>query len=122
MIGIIGIEGSGKGIGLEKSSKGTILRRASEKKFGKEIDSLHRKAQAKNRAEEVDIRDKDILALVGGLVNYNGGLGNGLGDEDDFYQHVADSVRCSQIRSLLQKVSFNIVLRLRGTSLMDYVV
>ena len=70
----------------------------------------------------MDIRDKDILALVGGLVNYNGGLGNGLGDEDDFYQHVADSVRCSQIRSLLQKVSFNIVLRLRGTSLMDYVV
>jgi hypothetical protein len=86
------------------------------------IDSLHRKAQAKNGAEEVDIRDEDILSSVKRLANYNGGLGNGLGDEDDFYQHSVDSARCSQIRSLLQKVSSNIVLRLRGTSLMDYVV
>ena len=90
----------------EKSSKGTILRAAAEKTFSKEIESMYTgEDEPSNDGNKTHIQDKDIRSLVVAILNRTLGEKVDWASNLDFYQHGVDSVKCTQVRSALQKVT-----------------
>ena len=93
---------------LERSSKGTLLRGAVEKKYAEDIDwAYSRDITPPTTSEHVEriVEDIDIKDLIRDIVTGVLGLDRTLDDEADFYTHGVDSTTCSRIRSLIQKVS-----------------
>lgn len=91
---------------LEKSSKGTVQRGAAEKRFSDDIDSLYRKCtkNVENGVSNLVISDADVRRVIKQTVAEVLGTDLVLNDDLDFYRHGIDSVACTRIRSLLQKV------------------
>ncbi|SMQ55111.1 unnamed protein product [Zymoseptoria tritici ST99CH_3D7] len=88
--------------GLEKSSKGTVIRRVAEERFGQVIEGAYGKGEEVG-GKEVD--DEDVLGEVRRIVE--GVMGSGtkdgekLTDTVDLFTYGADSVSCIQIRQKL---------------------
>ncbi len=97
--------------GLEKSSKGTVLRGQAEKTFAHEIENAYTKvseaqsAPHKNgmapRAASDDEVPHAILTIIKCVVGDRGPLA----EDADFFSYGIDSVACMQIRTLLHQVS-----------------
>lgn len=94
---------SADGTELEKSSKGTILRGATEKRFSEQIEGLYRRQNITSSSSRTPITDHEVKSLVKAIAKDV--LGSDLEDEEDFYQHGVDSTKSTQIKSRLQAVS-----------------
>ena len=92
---------------LERSSKGTLLRGAVEKKFAEDIDWAYSRNVILPEDEHVEVvvEDEDVEDVIRDIVDRVLGVDGALDDEADFYAHGVDSTTSSRIRSLIQKVS-----------------
>lgn len=98
MVSIVSV---GEG-GLDKSSKGTVLRRKAEERFAKDIENLygggdHAEGKYAETKEEIEAAVREVVYTVVGDEEIE--------DDSDFYQYGVDSNQCTKIRNLLQRVS-----------------
>ncbi len=89
---------------LAKSSKGTLLRGIAEKRFETNIERAY---ENEDRADDGSRRLEDgkVLSIVRNIVYEV--VERQLADNQDFYQAGVDSTKATQIRSLLQQVSYS---------------
>lgn len=89
---------------LEKSSKGTLLRKPAEEKFAKEIEAAY-SGDDDDSTENIASEDVETLVktVVAQVVDHD------LDDDTDFYQNGVDSAKATRMRTLLQKVRFYIL-------------
>lgn len=90
---------------LEKSSKGTLLRGVAEKRFEANIEKAYGDGDD-SHASNLEFDDSEVLLTVRNIVEDVMQGSRMLNDTDDFYQHGVDSVKATQIRNAIQKVSY----------------
>lgn len=95
---------------LEKSSKGTVMRRKAEEQYEQVIERAYEQLSVGGGAEVADVEVSRFIAdLIEGVVLKS----KRLAEEDDLFAYGVDSVACMQIRyglnqvSLLQAVHFH---------------
>ena len=95
---------------LEKSSKGTVLRRKAYERFAEEIESAYEHALP-NRSSPVKVPDaniseaiRDIVIKVAGDSKSSEDKVGELADETDLFSYGLDSVACIQIRHALTRL------------------
>ncbi|RGP77193.1 hypothetical protein FLONG3_4708 [Fusarium longipes] len=83
---------------LEKSSKGTILRRQAEERYSKEIEQAysHRRSSASQ-----DVSDEELSQTV--RYCFHQVLGRDVQPDQDLYRQGVDSIACIQIRKLIEQ-------------------
>ncbi|OQO13072.1 hypothetical protein B0A48_02536 [Cryoendolithus antarcticus] len=86
---------------LEKSSKGTIIRGATEKRFAAEIAAAYTDSDAN---DETAVKDEDLVDTVKEIVNNVASHKSGLTEETDLHSYGIDSVAGMQIRSRLRRL------------------
>ncbi|KAK3631936.1 hypothetical protein LTR56_012409 [Elasticomyces elasticus] len=87
---------------LEKSSKGTLLRGAVEKRFAAEIESAYEEKDNEAGAEEVD--DDDLPAVISDMVIAVKGRRGKLTETTDLFSFGVDSVAGMQVRGKLRRL------------------
>ncbi|KAK0390625.1 hypothetical protein NLU13_0129 [Sarocladium strictum] len=85
--------------GLQKSSKGTILRRQAETRFAKEIEGAYLQRQDLDVLPDSATHDELHSAVIRCFTQV---LGRLVDPEQDLYGQGVDSISCIQIRSLIQ--------------------
>ena len=83
---------------LEKSSKGTILRGAAEKRFAKDIEAAYGEAEG---GDQTDVKDDDVQNAVKAIVTTVAPRKAALQDDTDLFSYGIDSVAGMQIRGRL---------------------
>lgn len=92
--------------GLEKSSKGTILRSQAEKSFEKEIQGAYDKSTAYDEdSEKITIPDDEVPTAVLDIIKSILGTTDRIPSDADLFSFGVDSVACMAIRAKLQSVS-----------------
>lgn len=95
---------------LERSSKGTLLRRQAEDLYATDIDDAYRldsremghgTSQIESSCQDVNA-ESIVKAAILEILEHD----LIIADDADFYQHGVDSTRATQIRSALQKACF----------------
>lgn len=86
---------------LEKSSKGTILRGAAEKRFAKEIEDAYGEAEGGDRT---DVKDEELGNAVKSIVTTVAPRKAALDDDTDLFSYGIDSVAGMQIRGRLRQL------------------
>ena len=93
--------------GLEKSSKGTILRRQAEKRFSLEIARAYVTdpdipANGLHSITQQEVSDEEVPTAVLQIIQRVLGTSNSIPVEGDLFSLGVDSSHCMQIRALLQ--------------------
>ncbi|KAL8822795.1 MAG: hypothetical protein Q9191_006476 [Dirinaria sp. TL-2023a] len=91
---------------LEKSSKGTVLRRQAEEKYEKEIQKVYQVTPVPNcdvtdGAEIQEVQDEDLPVAVMNLISSATGKKHTIPEDADLFSYGIDSVACMQIRAML---------------------
>ena len=86
---------------LEKSSKGTILRGAAEKRFAKEIEDAYGEAEG---GDQTDVKDVDLGSAIKSIVTTVAPRKAPLQDDTDLFSYGIDSVAGMQIRGRLRQL------------------
>ncbi|KAF2854544.1 acetyl-CoA synthetase-like protein [Plenodomus tracheiphilus IPT5] len=86
---------------LEKSSKGTIIRRVAESRFGKFISIAYESQDADERAE---VSDEDLPWYLTGLIQKLIGQSETLSEDVDLFSCGVDSIACMQLRTRLGRL------------------
>jgi thioester reductase-like protein len=86
---------------LEKSSKGTILRGAAEKRFSKEIEGAYGEIDG---SEESDVKDDDLTETIRSIVTKVAPRKTDLTNDTDLFSYGIDSVAGMQIRGRLRQL------------------
>ncbi|PFH62471.1 hypothetical protein XA68_13373 [Ophiocordyceps unilateralis] len=86
-------------IPLEKSSKGSILRRQAEERYAQVIESAYHVAKPLS-SPTTQVPDEQLLPTV--LDCFHRVLGRQIDPGDDLFRQGVDSIACIQIRNLLQ--------------------
>ncbi len=86
---------------LEKSSKGTVIRRAAESRFENVIESAYG-SQESNSSPEVS--DEDLSHHLIGLIQSITGQKAELNDNMDLFSYGVDSIACMQLRTRLRRL------------------
>lgn len=86
---------------LEKSSKGTILRGAAEKRFSQQIDQAYGEGDGGDRT---DVTDDDLKHTIRSIVTTVAPRKANLTDETDLFSYGIDSVAGMQIRGRLRQL------------------
>ncbi|KAF4969044.1 hypothetical protein FSARC_3698 [Fusarium sarcochroum] len=81
---------------LEKSSKGTILRRQSEERYAAEIKGAYG-----SKSSYKDIPDEQLAEVIADC--FHQVLGRHVEPDQDLYRQGVDSIACIQIRKLLEQ-------------------
>lgn len=94
--------------GLEKSSKGTILRGQAEKRYAPEIARAYDSGPKESAngvlpSTEDQIADEEVPAAVVQVIQRVLDISNPIPAEADLFSFGVDSVHCMQIRALLQR-------------------
>ncbi|KAJ3538484.1 hypothetical protein NM208_g5889 [Fusarium decemcellulare] len=84
---------------LEKSSKGTILRRQAEKRYAHEIESAYQ-GRGSSGLTFKRIPEEELLTAVLGC--FSQVLGGAVEPDQDLYRQGVDSIACIQIRKLIE--------------------
>ena len=98
---------------LEKSSKGTVLRRQAEERYKSVIEEAYQNEPAGsvvNGQRGVSISDHEVPMAVLEIIKTVTGLKDTIPADADLFTFGVDSVACMQIRALLPKVRYNIGL------------
>lgn len=96
--------------GLEKSSKGTVLRTQMEKIFAREIENAYTEMngvgsdQHMNGEDTRPVPDDEVPRAILDIVICVVGDKGPLADDADFFSYGVDSIACMQIRTALQRV------------------
>ena len=95
--------------GLEKSSKGTILRRQAEEKYGANIQKAYQttptlNGDVANGGEREEVQDEDLPIAVMDIIKSVIGQKHTIPEDSDLFAYGVDSVACMQIRVMLQNV------------------
>lgn len=92
--------------GLEKSSKGTVLRPRAEKTYQKQIQDAYDQSIANGEdGARVTIPDDDIPTAVLEIIKTVIGTNDRIPEDADLFSYGVDSVACMAIRAKLQSVS-----------------
>lgn len=86
---------------LEKSSKGTIIRRAAESRFEDVINSAYGSQDSDSSPE---ISDKDLSGHLIGLIQSMTGQTAELNEDMDLFSYGVDSIACMQLRTRLRRL------------------
>ncbi|KAI9719116.1 MAG: putative secondary metabolism biosynthetic enzyme [Candelaria pacifica] len=95
--------------GLEKSSKGTVLRGQAEKTFAHEIENAYTKMSGgqsnhqKNGVATRQVPDNEVPHAILAIIKSVTGDRGPLAEDADFFSYGIDSVACMQIRTLLNQ-------------------
>ncbi|RBR26942.1 uncharacterized protein FIESC28_00210 [Fusarium coffeatum] len=81
---------------LEKSSKGTILRRQAEERYEKEIEGAYNRGSSSK-----EVSDDELSQTV--RYCFHQVLGRDVDPNQDLYRQGVDSIACIQIRKLLER-------------------
>ncbi|KAI1071016.1 hypothetical protein LB507_010971 [Fusarium sp. FIESC RH6] len=81
---------------LEKSSKGTILRRQAEERYEKEIEGAYNRGSSSK-----EVSDDELSQTV--RYFFHQVLGRDVDPDQDLYRQGVDSIACIQIRRLLER-------------------
>ncbi|KAJ4370719.1 hypothetical protein N0V83_005240 [Neocucurbitaria cava] len=84
---------------LEKSSKGTMIRRAAESRFE---DDIERAYGAQEHDQVVDVNDEDLPQHLTGLIQTITSQSAELSEDTDLFSYGVDSIACMQLRSSLR--------------------
>ncbi|CAO2648799.1 Nn.00g097480.m01.CDS01 [Neocucurbitaria sp. VM-36] len=84
---------------LEKSSKGTILRRAAESQFEEVIERAY---GAQEHHQSADVKDEDLSQYLTSLIQSLTSQSAELTDDMDLFAYGVDSIACMQLRSRLR--------------------
>lgn len=92
--------------GLEKSSKGTVLRGQAEKMYEHEICHAYQDDLENNEAngDHSQILDDEIPTIIIDIIKGVLGSPETIPEDSDLFSLGVDSVACMQMRALLQKV------------------
>ncbi len=93
--------------GLEKSSKGTIMRARAEKMYATEISQAYQKGADVSANDVVpltenEVEDNVVSTAVSKVIQQVLNTSSPIPEESDLFSHGVDSVHCMQIRRLLQ--------------------
>ena len=95
--------------GLEKSSKGTILRAQAEKRFEKAIEMTYSQTEnpmsGDDCAVKANVLEHEIPAAVLKIIKEVMGTHDRIPEDSDLFSFGVDSVACMAIRAKLQAVS-----------------
>ena len=94
--------------GLEKSSKGTIMRGKAEERYALEIARAYKSgsdvsANGVLSSTETKVTDDEMPPVVLQVIQHVLDTSSPIPEEDDLFSFGVDSVHCMQIRALLQK-------------------
>ena len=94
--------------GLEKSSKGTIMRGQAEKRYALEIARAYDSgpnvsANDGLSSSETEVADDEMPTVVLQIIQHVLDISSPISDETDLFSYGVDSVHCMQIRAFLQK-------------------
>ncbi|KEY71188.1 hypothetical protein S7711_02299 [Stachybotrys chartarum IBT 7711] len=84
---------------LEKSSKGTILRRKAEERYAENINGAYEGKQKLPLLNKT-VSDKELSSVVRDC--FSKVLGRDIDSDQDIYQQGVDSIACVQVRKLLE--------------------
>ncbi|KAF4468400.1 nonribosomal peptide synthetase [Fusarium albosuccineum] len=84
---------------LEKSSKGTILRRQAEERYTHEIESAYQ-GKGSSGLDFKQISDEELQTAV--LDFFSQVLGRAVEPDQDLYRQGVDSIACIQVRKLIE--------------------
>lgn len=86
---------------LEKSSKGTIMRRRAERRHADAIENAYQGPRAV-RQSSTQVKDEDLSSAV--LDCFCRVLGRGVNADDDLYSQGVDSIACIQVRNMIEEI------------------
>lgn len=84
---------------LEKSSKGTLIRRVAEARFE---DIINRSYEEQESNQKVDVSDEELPQHLKGLVQSITSQSADLTDDVDLFSYGVDSIACMQLRTRLR--------------------
>jgi thioester reductase-like protein len=84
---------------LEKSSKGTLIRRVAEARFE---DIINRSYEEQESNQSVDVSDEELPQHLKGLVQSITSQSADLTDDMDLFSYGVDSIACMQLRTRLR--------------------
>lgn len=95
-----------KAAGLEKSSKGTVMRRQAEGRFSNIIEKAYQSDDNQTNGQNGDshIPDNELPVVVLEMIKSVLSAEETIPEDADLFTHGVDSVACMQIRSKLQKL------------------
>ena len=90
--------------GLEKSSKGTVMRGQAEKRYATEIARAYDSNSnvSANGVLSSGVADEEVPNAVSRVIQHVLDTSNPIPEEDDLFSFGVDSVHCMRIRALLQ--------------------
>lgn len=102
---------------LEKSSKGTVLRRQAEVKYRPEINLAYERGFVLNdevgfKEHDVYVPDHEMIIKVSAIIKAIVTSNDSIPENADLYSLGVDSVACMQIRNVLQRVCSPYLLNL----------
>ncbi|KAH7077084.1 male sterility protein-domain-containing protein [Paraphoma chrysanthemicola] len=86
---------------LEKSSKGTIIRRAADTRFEQEINGAY---ESQDEGEAEDVSDEEVPKYLTSMIQNMTSQSVPLTDDMDLFAYGVDSIACMQLRSRLKRL------------------
>jgi thioester reductase-like protein len=86
---------------LEKSSKGTIIRRAADSRFETTIDGAY---DAQETGEASEVADEDLSKHLVGLIQSMTSQSDELTEDMDLFSYGVDSIACMQLRTRVRRL------------------
>jgi thioester reductase-like protein len=86
---------------LEKSSKGTIVRRAADTRFEEVINASY---DAQESDDTTEVTDEDIPKHLIGLIQSMTSQSDELSEDMDLFSYGVDSIACMQLRARLKRL------------------
>lgn len=93
---------NGNSPALERSSKGTIIRIATEQTFSEDIENLYFSNSSGHYISNYTY--EDMVSLIRSIVGEMLSEASDIGDESDFYQYGVDSAKAVALKNMIQKV------------------
>jgi thioester reductase-like protein len=88
---------------LEKSSKGTIIRRAAETRFEEIIESAYT-LQDVDQSDDAEVKDEYVPQYLIGLIQNMTSQSTELSEDMDLFSYGVDSIACMQLRTRLRRL------------------
>jgi thioester reductase-like protein len=86
---------------LEKSSKGTLIRRAADDRFDEIVNAAY---DAEGSNEAIDVADEDLSKHLIGLIQAMTSQSDELSEDMDLFSYGVDSIACMQLRTRLRRL------------------